>query len=46
MDIKSINVKMTENAVHAIDALCPQLQSLVLQTGTNVSMLSHMMRAP
>lgn len=37
MEIKDINVGMTYNAVHATDALCPELEFVVLQTGTNVS---------
>lgn len=39
MEIKEINVEMTYNAVHATDLLCPGLEFLVLQTGTNVSRL-------
>ncbi|CAG8082590.1 unnamed protein product [Penicillium salamii] len=35
MEIKDINVGMTYNAVHATDALCPELEFVVLQTGTN-----------
>lgn len=39
MQIKDINVRMTYNAVHATDALCSDLEFVVLQTGTNVSQL-------
>lgn len=37
MEIRDINVKMTGNAVRAIDELCANLKFWVLQTGTNVS---------
>ncbi|OJJ94785.1 hypothetical protein ASPACDRAFT_1908734 [Aspergillus aculeatus ATCC 16872] len=36
MAIRDINVKMTYNAVHAVDKLCKNLKFFVLQTGTNV----------
>ncbi|OJJ68638.1 hypothetical protein ASPBRDRAFT_659066 [Aspergillus brasiliensis CBS 101740] len=35
MDIKSINVGMTYNAVHACDSLCKNMAFFMLQTGTN-----------
>ncbi|KAI9040594.1 uncharacterized protein KD926_008161 [Aspergillus affinis] len=35
MDIKAINVRMTYNAVHAVDKLCSGLKFFVLRTGTN-----------
>lgn len=42
MQIKEINVGMTYNAVHATDALCPKLEFVVLQTGTNVCGLNSL----
>ncbi|KAL4767076.1 hypothetical protein BDW60DRAFT_220823 [Aspergillus nidulans var. acristatus] len=35
MAIRDINVRMTYNAVHAVDQLCKNLKFFVLQTGTN-----------
>ena len=35
MGIRTVNEKMTYNAVHATDQLCSKLKFLVLQTGTN-----------
>lgn len=37
MEIRNINIIMTQTAVKAIDEICTSLKFLSLQTGTNVS---------
>lgn len=46
MQLRDLNVHMTGNAVHATNEVCPNLEFLVLQTGTNVSYSTSLPRLP